>query len=187
MLLRDTFHTTYCTNIHPGGDWQETFGALESNLETIRDAVCPGQPFGLGLRLSDQASRELDEGNRLADFKAWLDARDIYVFTMNGFPFGTFHGVPVKDRVHEPDWTTRERLDYTLRLFRQLEFLMGKGVEAGISTSPVSYRHWFRTPSEKADALKTGARNMARVAAALYARERDKGVYLHLDLSLIHI
>ncbi len=182
MLLRDTFHTTYCTNIHPGGDWQETFGALESNLETIRDAVCPGQPFGLGLRLSDQASRELDEGNRLADFKAWLDARDIYVFTMNGFPFGTFHGVPVKDRVHEPDWTTRERLDYTLRLFRQLEFLMGKGVEAGISTSPVSYRHWFRTPSEKADALKTGARNMARVAAALYARERDKGVYLHLDI-----
>ena len=182
MLLRNTFHTTYCTNIHPGGDWKETFGALEDHLEAIRGNVSPGQPFGLGLRLSDQASRELDAGNRLADFKAWLDARDIYVFTMNGFPFGAFHGTAVKDRVHEPDWTTRERLDYTLRLFRQLEFLAGEGREAGISTSPVSYRHWFRSPAEKSDALRAGARNMARVAAALYSRERDTGVYLHLDI-----
>ncbi|EAR15213.1 metabolite traffic protein EboE [Robiginitalea biformata] len=182
MLLRNTFHTTYCTNIHPGGDWKETFGALEDHLEAIRGNVSPRQPFGLGLRLSDQASRELDAGNRLADFKAWLDARDIYVFTMNGFPFGAFHGTAVKDRVHEPDWTTRERLDYTLRLFRQLEFLAGEGREAGISTSPVSYRHWFRSPAEKSDALRAGARNMARVAAALYSRERDTGVYLHLDI-----
>lgn len=182
MLLRDTFHTTYCTNIHPGEDWTATFGALEDNLESVRDAVNPGKPFGLGLRLSDKASRELAQGNRLADFKDWLNARDIYVFTMNGFPFGAFHGTRVKDQVHAPDWTHPERLEYTRRLFRQLDYLMPVGSEGGISTSPVSYRHWFATERDKEEALRAGARNMAAVALQLIEQERQSGNYLHLDI-----
>ncbi|MBC2840217.1 metabolite traffic protein EboE [Robiginitalea sp. SC105] len=182
MLLRNTFHTTYCTNIHPGGDWDTTFSALEKHLVGIRNSVAPGMPFGLGLRLSDKASRELGLGERLADFRRWLDARDIYVFTMNGFPFGTFHGQPVKDRVHEPDWTTPERLAYTRRLFDQLSFLLPQGGEGGISTSPVSYRHWFATPEKRVAALKSGARNMAQVAMDLIEKERETGQYLHLDI-----
>lgn len=182
MQVGPSLHLTYCTNIHPGSDWQTTFGALSEYLPGVRQAVAPEKPFGLGLRLSDKASRELGEGETLEAFKQWLEEQQIYVFTMNGFPYGDFHGAPVKGQVHHPDWTDPLRLEYTLRLFRQLEHLMPQGSEAGISTSPVSYRHWHKTPKAREAAMRTGARRMAEVAVFLAQREAASGNYLHLDV-----
>src|SRR5690606_28007930 len=113
-------HLTYCTNIHPGESWEDTFGELRHYLPLVREQVAGGEAMGVGLRLSDRASRELD-GGQLATFKDWLAGNNLYVFTMNGFPFGAFHHQRVKDLVHYPDWRSEERLEYTLRLFSQLE------------------------------------------------------------------
>ena len=40
----------------------------------------------------------------------------MYVFTINGFPYGAFHGTPVKAEVYRPDWRDPERLRYTNQL-----------------------------------------------------------------------
>ncbi len=181
MRIEDKYHLTYCTNIHAGGDWEETFASLKQNLPEIKNAVSPNEAFGLGLRLSNAASVELDKG-QLQGFKDWLDESDCYVFTMNGFPYGNFHGEPVKDQVHVPDWTTSERLEYTLRLFKQLDFLAPQGMECGISTSPVSYKHWFDGEAEKAQTFAQGAENMVKVAMELYQIEKASGRYMHLDV-----
>lgn len=182
MLVRGQFHTTYCTNVHPGADWEGTFRSLETHLGPIRSALAPDGAFGLGLRLSDQASRELGEGKELGRFRDWLQARQIYVFTMNGFPFGNFHGQPVKDQVHQPDWTTPARKEYTLRLFRQLAYLLPDGLDGGISTSPVSYKHWHPEGPARDAVLRQGARAMAEVALELARTEARTGKYLHLDI-----
>ncbi len=182
MLLREHFHTTYCTNVHPGADWESTFRALENHLGSIRSSLAPKGAFGLGLRLSDQASRELGEGKRLEGFRDWLEAQQLYVFTMNGFPFGNFHGERVKDQVHQPDWTTLARKEYTLRLFRQLEVLLPAGLDGGISTSPVSYRHWHPEGPARDAILRKGAQAMAEVALELARTEARSGKYLHLDI-----
>ena len=182
MLVLDHFHTGYCTNIHPGEDWETTFSALRAHVPGIRDRVSPDRAFGIGLRLSDQASRELGEGDRLHSFRDWLREEGCYVFTMNGFPFGAFHGTRVKDQVHHPDWTTKQRLEYTLRLFRQLQVLLPEGMEGGISTSPISYRHWHPTAKDQADALRKGARQMAEVAIELWRIQERSGVDMHLDI-----
>ena len=181
MKINEKYHLTYCTNIHAGGNWEETFTSLKENVPQIKSAVCPDKPFGLGLRLGNTASLELDQGH-LKEFKEWLDKEDCYVFTMNGFPYGNFHGEPVKDQVHVPDWTTQERLEYTLRLFKQLDVLAPEGMECGISTSPVSYKHWFDSEEDKRKALTSGAKNMVRVALELYQMEKASGRYMHLDV-----
>ena len=181
MRIKDKYHLTYCTNIHAGGDWEETFTSLKQHLPRIKKSVSPNKAFGLGLRLGNTASLELDNG-QLQGFKDWLSENDCYVFTMNGFPYGNFHGEPVKDQVHVPDWTTHERLEYTLRLFKQLDFLAPEGMECGISTSPVSYKHWFDGESEKQQAFAKGAENMVKVALELYQIEKATGRYMHLDV-----
>lgn len=180
MRIKD-YHLTYCTNIHAGGDWEETNSSLKQNLPSIKNAVSPNEPFGLGLRLSNAASEEVTD-EQLQEFKDWLTEIDCYVFTMNGFPYGNFHGEPVKDQVHVPDWTTDKRLNYTLRLFKQLDFLAPKDLECGISTSPVSYKHWFNTDEEKHKAFQIGAKNMVQVASELYQTEKKSGRYMHLDI-----
>lgn len=174
---------TYCTNIHPGESWEEHFSILQDCLPTIKADSCPNEKMGLGLRLSNEASIDLLEHSKLEHFKNWLNANDFYVFTMNGFPFGAFHNEVVKDNVHKPDWTTTERTDYTIRLFDQLATLLPEELqEGGISTSPLSYRHWWTTPDSLQLAVEKSTKNILIVLDHLIKIHHATGKILHLDI-----
>lgn len=182
MRIDNHYHLTYCTNIHPGQDWKLTFESLKAYVPKIKEQTSDGKPFGLGLRLSNKASEELEQGNHRKVFKKWLDDNDIYVFTMNGFPYGNFHDEPVKDKVHAPDWTTKERVAYTKRLFGQLAFLVPEGVSGGISTSPISYKHWHHDEDALEKVFDQGAKHLLEIVLQLQELEKETGKYLHLDI-----
>lgn len=175
-------HLTYCTNIHPGRNWTEDFEQLQKNFPQIRQAVSPDQPMGLGLRLSNEASLALSEQTTLDEFKQWLKENDTYVFTMNGFPYGEFHRTVVKADVHTPGWTSDARKTYTIRLFRILEQLLPEGMDGGISTNPLGYRHWYTTAETLNEARKTGTLNVIEVVKELIRMSNDTGKVLHLDI-----
>ncbi len=182
MQISDNGHLTYCTNIHPGETWPAVFGSLIHALQ-VKEQLGWSEPFGIGLRLSAKASRQLNEGPALAAFQDWLKEKNCYVFTMNGFPYGQFHGKMVKDKVHAPDWTTRERVDYTIELFDLLATLLPAHLkEGGVSTSPLSYRWWHKTEAEKQEVRNTGARHLAEVTAHLVQLKAQTGKSLHLDI-----
>lgn len=175
-------HLTYCTNIHPGENWAGHFAALQQNFPSIKAQVSPDAPMGIGLRLSNIASVELQNGDNLNVFKQWLSDNDAYVFTMNSFPYGEFHHTVVKDQVHAPDWTTHLRVDYTLRMFQLLAQLLPAGMEGGISTSPLSYKYWHKTPQLLTEATNIATANILRVATELVRIAQETGVYMHLDI-----
>lgn len=177
----NVFHLTYCTNIHPGEDWAAVAADLKQYLPPLKARLAPDAPFGVGLRLADQAARTLLESDRLDPFQAWLDREGLYVFTLNGFPYGSFHGEVVKDRVYAPDWRTRERVDYTIRLAHILAQLVPDGLAGSISTSPLSYKPWL-DEAEWDDVFRTSSRHLAEVAAALARIESETGTHLHVDL-----
>jgi hypothetical protein len=175
-------HLTFCTNIFAGETWADHFVALKANFPTIKAALSPNQPMGIGLRLSNIASIEILQKNNLQEFKSWLDDNGGYVFTMNGFPYGGFHHTRVKDQVHTPDWTTDDRLTYTLRLFKILAQLLPDGMEGGISTSPLSYKPWFGPKEEKEKAETIATQNIIVVAKELENIYKTTGVLMHLDI-----
>lgn len=177
------FHLTYCTNIHPGEGWSEVFANLERYLPTLKARLAPERPFGIGLRLADSAARELLQGETLARFQAWLAERDLYVFTLNGFPYGGFHHQVVKDRVYAPDWRTRERLDYTVRLANILAALLPEGMDGGISTVPLSYKPWLiKSKAARQSTLRESSLHLARLVVELVRLHHATGKTLHLDL-----
>ncbi len=139
-------HLSYCTNIHPAETWAETALMLQTHVLAVRDllrkqgTLGENEPFAIGLRLSALAARELLEGDRLASFKGWLEETNTYVFTINGFPYGSFHGTRVKERVFQPDWTESARVDYTKDLFRILAVIARPGTGASVSTLPGSHK-----------------------------------------------
>lgn len=181
MRIAD-YHLTYCTNIHPGESWDATFTNLKDYVPRIKKTVSAKQPFGIGLRISDEASRELMEPGKLSELKRWLEANHCYVFTLNGFPYGGFHRQVVKDEVHHPDWTTRERVIYTLRLFSILSAIMPADMDAGISTSPLSYKHWHKRPEELEQVMIQSRDHLLEVVDRLYTLKKEKGQLLHLDI-----
>src|SRR3954468_21641502 len=113
MQLKHNLHLAYCTNVHRGETWEETFAALEKYTLAVKQRVSPTKPYAIGLRLSAQAAFDLARPNVLTAFKHWLDKNGCYVFTINGFPFGKFHGERVKEQVYLPDWTSVGRVDFT--------------------------------------------------------------------------
>ncbi len=133
-------HLSYCTNIHAGETWDQVYEQLRMHLPPLRQRLARGARFGIGLRLSAVAAETLAAVSAREEFRDWLDTNGLYVFTLNGFPYGRFHGTPVKEQVYRPDWRTRERLDYSNRLADILAALVPEGGEGSISTLPAAYK-----------------------------------------------
>jgi len=174
------YHLTYCTNVHPGRDWPETRAGLEQYLPPLKARFAPDAPFGGGLRLSGLASTQLLEGDELFRLKADLDAWGYYVYTMNGFPYGSFHGETVKANVHAPDWRDEERVAYTLRLVDALAELLPEGLDGGISTSPLSYGAWVEPVTDAVWEQLTA--NIVAVADRLVRLHGERNILIHLDI-----
>jgi hypothetical protein len=149
MKLNHGLHLAYCTNIHRGESWRETFGSLKTHTLAVRERVCPRTPFAIGLRLSHQAAMELYDPKKLLEFQRWLEKNSCYVFTINGFPYGQFHGARVKEQVYAPDWTSNARLAYTNLLFDLLAKLLPAGIEGSVSTVPGSFKEFIRTSEQQ--------------------------------------
>jgi len=175
-------HLSYCTNIHSGESWKDHFAALKEHFPAIRKQVCNTQAMGIGLRLSNSASLDILDAEELYEFKEWLLNNNAYVFTMNGFPYGDFHHAVVKDKVHAPDWTSEDRVNYTIRLFKILSKLLPEGMEGGISTSPLSYRFWFPEGKALQNGMVLATENILVIAEELIRIRQESGVKMHLDI-----
>ncbi|MEH2076569.1 MAG: metabolite traffic protein EboE [Nostoc sp.] len=183
ITKKNNFHLTYCSNIHPGETWLEVFANLENYIPKLKLRLSPTEPFGIGLRLADVAAKQLLESNNLAQFQAWLTQQDLYVFTLNGFPYGGFHRQVVKDQVYAPDWSTQERVNYTLNLAQILATLLPEGLDGGISTLPLSYKPWWQKDQATFDTvLKKSCLNIASVVGEMIRIHEETGKILHIDL-----
>jgi len=142
MRLSHGLHLGYCTNIHAASSWPELRRVLEGPVRAVREKITEkSTPFGLGLWLGHDTAESLLTQGALEELKAWLQENSAYVFTLNGFPYGKFHGEAVKENVYRPDWTTRERLEYTVQLFGLLAELLPADAKLGtVSTLPGSFK-----------------------------------------------
>lgn len=173
-------HLTYCLNVHPGETpeqlSQAVLGTAPRVFDAVRERGMHDGPFGLGLWLSDQCARFLECPSECARFAAQLRQNGLYVLTINGFPFGAFHGRRVKEKVYLPDWSEAARLEHTLRLARIFTSLP-HALNATISTVPITYRAWAT-----AERTTAAVANFATALAELARIEQSSGLRIQLAL-----
>ena len=133
---------TYCSNIHPAESWKGIRQSLDSHIPELKARFSRDEPFPLGIWLSHRAlgECELEGPERFLD---WCEARGCFVLTLNGFPYGPFHGAPVKERVYLPDWRSPLRVDHSRRLATILDQWLPAGLQGSISTLPVGWKPWI--------------------------------------------
>jgi sugar phosphate isomerase/epimerase len=179
MKLQHGIHLAYCTNVHRGENWAETFAALERHVLPVRRRVAAGQRYAIGLRLGQRAAAELADPATLLAFQRWLERHECYVFTLNGFPYGSFHGTRVKEQVYAPDWSTPERVAYTRQLFELLVQLAPPGEACSVSTVPASFKGFIAAePGRRAKILQ----NLTTCGRAIAELAAKSGRDLHLGL-----
>lgn len=177
MKLNDRLgHLTYCLNIHPTQSWNDVKDALSGPVAAVKSAVNPDAPFAVGLRFSGDALAELSDPVRRAELKALLDENDFRAITVNGFPYGPFHGTRVKEDVYQPDWRSEERVRYTNELADLMAEIAPPGEMVSLSTVPGT----FKPLAEGAEAAM--AENYLRCVAHLVALEAQTGVTIALAI-----
>ena len=141
MRIGPRAHLAYCTNVHRGEDWADVRASLEGPVAAVRARFPAARPWALGLRLSGSAVETLlAQPAELAWLRGWLAQHNAYVFTINAFPRGPFHGGRVKEAAYQPDWSHAARVDYTLRVAEVLAALAPRDVAPTLSTVPVGHR-----------------------------------------------
>jgi sugar phosphate isomerase/epimerase len=172
-------HLTYSTLVHPGDTWEQMWTSLTTYVPQVKQRVAPEQPFGLSLRLSAASARTLasspDERARLKEF---LADEDLYLYTVNAFPYGDFKGSLVKEQVYEPDWRSEERTRYTIDVADVLAELGAEGTAPSIQSPPLGFKPRVTGP----DVVESYTEHVLRVVAHLVGIEQSTGRTVSLAL-----
>jgi sugar phosphate isomerase/epimerase len=115
--------------------------SLTRYLPEVKERVAPDQRFGVSLRLSGASvGRLIADGHERMRLKAFLDSNDMYLYTVNAFPYGPFKNTVVMENVYEPDWRTDQRAEYTMRVADIIAEVGGEGVNPSIQSAPLGFK-----------------------------------------------
>jgi sugar phosphate isomerase/epimerase len=172
-------HLTYSTLVHPGDTWADMWTSLTTYVPKVKARVAPNEPFGVSLRLSAKSAETLVNSPSERDkLKGFLADNDLYLYTVNAFPYGPFKGRRVKEQVYEPDWRTEERARYTMNVADVLAEVAPHGVTPSIQSAPLGFKPRVTGP----EVVGQFTRQVLRVAAHLVELERRTGKTVALAL-----
>jgi len=173
MLINKKYNLTYCSNIFKQKKWKFLFENLKKYLLHIKRKK---QYIGISLCMSNVLLNEIRKDKTLSILKNWLITENVYISSMNGFVYKTFHQKKIKDNIYYPDWTTKQRIKYTKSLIELLGLLMHKNTMGSISTVPISYLPWIKT-RHISYILFTASKNLSEIIKFLIEKKN-----IHLDL-----
>jgi hypothetical protein len=163
-------HLTYSTLVHPGDTWEEMWHSLITYVPRVKARVSPNAPFGVSLRLSASSADTLIKSpQQRAKLKSFLDDNDLYLYTVNAFPYGPFKNTIVKEQVFEPDWRGQPRALYTENVAEILAEVGSQHVNPSIQSPPLG----FKARVTGKDVVEAYAANIRQLAVFLHRlRER---------------
>jgi len=172
-------HLTYSTLVHPGDTWPEMWDSLTTYVPKVQKRVCPNAPFGVSLRLSASSANTLVNSKPERDkLKKFLADNNMYLYTVNAFPYGPFKNTIVKEQVYEPDWRSEERTQYTENVAEVLADVCPPEIQPSIQSAPLGFK-----PNVTSSAVVDSyTEHVMRVAAHLIKLEQRTGRVVTLAL-----
>ena len=172
-------HLTYSTLVHPGDTWEDMWTSLTTYVPKVQKRVCPDAPFGVSLRLSNASAETLVKNKGERDkLKKFLADNNMYLYTVNAFPYGPFKNTIVKEQVYEPDWRSEERTRYTMNVAEILADVVPAGISPSIQSAPLG----FKPNVTSKEVVNSYTDHVMRVAAHLIKLEQRTGRAVTLAL-----
>ncbi len=179
MNLGRLGHLSYSTLVHPGDNWEQMSHSLRTFVPQVKARVSPNQSFGLSLRLAAPSAEMLVKDKVARDgLKQFLAENDLYLYTVNAFPYGAFKDTIVKEQVYEPDWRSEERTQYTINVADILADIAPASLAASIQSAPLGFKPRVTGP----DVVASYTEHVLRVVAHLVGIETRTGKTITLGL-----
>jgi hypothetical protein len=172
-------HLTYSTLVHPGDDWEQMWASLTTYVPKVKARIAPKERFGVSLRLSANSAHTLvNSAAEREKLKKFLGDNDMYLYTVNAFPYGAFKGTIVKEQVYEPDWRSEERTRYTMNVADVLADVCPADIAPSIQSAPLG----FKPRVTGNDVVASYTSHVLRVVAHLVALRARTGRTVQLAL-----
>ena len=172
-------HLTYSTLVHPGDDWAQMWDSLVTYVPKVKERWAKNHRFGVSLRLSAASASTLAKSQAERDkLKKFLNDNNMYLYTVNAFPYGPFKGTIVKEQVYEPDWRSEERTTYTKSVADVLADVSPDDVSPSIQSAPLGFKPRVTGP----DVVDSFTDHVIRVCAHLVDVEARTGRVVTLAL-----
>jgi hypothetical protein len=172
-------HLSYSTLVHPADDWEQIWQSLNTYVPKVKERFAGNKRFGVSLRLSAKSAETLAKSKAERDkLRKFLDDGNMYLYTVNAFPYGAFKGTVVKEQVYEPDWRSEERTQYTINVANVLADVAPAEVLPSIQTAPLGFKPRVTGP----DIVASYTDHVLRVAKHLVELEDKTGVTVTLGL-----
>lgn len=136
----------YATNVHRGETLADVRAFLEHYTVPVNRQAFGSQPSGVELRLGIGSAKELCRAREREAFKAFLEEKRLFVFSINAFPLLDFHSKRVKEQVYLPSWAEPDRSRWTNAIADIFAELLPEGMTGSISTSAGCYRKVAHDP-----------------------------------------
>lgn len=159
----------YATNCYSGESAAELISAVRTEVAAVRRLLPVGEPLNLSLRISAQAAREFSAApHLLEELRAALREAGAGIVGANAFPVSAPRAGSYKDGIYSPDWTSRERLEATIRIAHSLAALLPKGARGVLTTLTGTCRGPSAKKAEESCApnVLECARGLERLSAA---------------------
>src|SRR6185436_11323732 len=172
-------HLTYSTLVHPGDTWDDMWTSLTTYVPQVQKRVCLKDPFGVLLWLFNVLVVILVNSKPERDkLKKFLADNNMYLYTVNAFPYGPFKNTIVKEQVYEPDWRSEERTQYTINVAEILADVVPESIQPSIQSAPLGFK-----PNVTGKAVVDSyTEHVMRVAAKLIDIEKRTGRTVTLAL-----
>ncbi len=172
-------HLTYSTLVHPGDTWSEMWDSLNRYVPQVKARVAPHESFGVSLRLSASSAQTLTgDPHERERLKHFLQQHDMYLYTVNAFPYGPFKNRVVKKDVYEPDWSTDLRSTYTMQVADILADVAAPHVNPSIQSPPLGFKPNVSGP----EYVNSFTRHVIGVVAHMVQLEKRTGRTVTLAL-----
>jgi len=172
-------HLTYSTLVHPGDDWEQIWQSLTTYVPKVKARIAGNRRFGVSLRLSANSAQTLaGSAAEREKLKKFLGDNNMYLYTVNAFPYGAFKGTLVKEQVYEPDWRSEERTRYTINVADVLADVCTPDIAPSIQSAPLG----FKPRVTGGDVVASYTDHVLRVVAHLVVLEARTGRTVQLAL-----
>jgi sugar phosphate isomerase/epimerase len=171
-------HLTYSTLVHPADDWEQIWQSLNTYVPKVKERFAGNKRFGVSMRLSAKSAETLANSKAERDkLRKFFDSNNMYLYTVNAFPYGAYKGTVVKEQVYEPDWRSEERTQYTINVANVLADVAPKELLPSIQSCPIGFK-----PRVTPDVVDSCTDHVLRVAKHLVELEAKTGVTVTLGL-----
>lgn len=171
---------TYCSNIFKEKKFKKLLLKLSEYSSFLKKKLNK-EEIGLGLCLSNKITNEILDKDNLEYFKNWCSDNYIYISSINGFVFKSFHKKKIKELIYYPDWSAKQRIDYTKNIIKLLDVFDNNLNDFSISTIPVSFKKWVKKRNKKYIYF-ISAYNLLEIVNFLDYIEKIKQKLIHIDI-----